>query len=122
MPAKGTRSGEREATGGVPKDKRRGQPWAHAARSEGDGVGKAPRPAAAEGDRVLAADATTRDTEEGKGKGTGRTHTGASRAPRRAATEHMEWSGVRSANVGAAKGMGRAREGYGRWRCGPGRR
>ena len=50
-------------------------------------------------------DGTTRDMDQGKGKGTGRTCKGASRAPRWAATERMEWSGARSANVGAAKGM-----------------
>ena len=46
------------------------------------------------------------DKERGKGKGTGRTRRGASRAPRWAATERMVWSGARSASVGAAKGMG----------------
>ena len=68
-------------------------------------MGKVPRPAAAEGDRARAADGTTRDKERGKGKGTGRTRRGTYRAPRRAATERMEWSGAQSASVGAAKGM-----------------
>ena len=49
MPATGARSVEREATGGVPKDERRGQAWAHTARSEGEGAGTAPRPAAVGG-------------------------------------------------------------------------
>ena len=89
----------------MPKDKRRGQAWPHAARSEGKGVGKAPRKVAAGGDGARVADGTTRDTEQGKGKGTGRTRRGTSRAQRQAATEHMEWSGARSANTGAAKGM-----------------
>ena len=90
----------------MPSDTRRGQARAHAARSEGESAGKAPRPAAAEGDRVRAADGATRDREPGRGKGRGRTRRGASRAPRRAATERMERSGARSASVGAAKGMG----------------
>ena len=50
-----------------------GQAWAHAARSEGKGTGKAPRPAAAEGGRAQAADTATRDKAQRKGKGTGRT-------------------------------------------------
>ena len=36
MPATGARSGGREATGGVPNDKRRGQAWAHTAKSESE--------------------------------------------------------------------------------------
>ena len=53
-----------EATGGAPKDERRG----HAARSEGKGTGKVPRPEAAEEGRhtgqarAQAADDETRDT------------------------------------------------------------
>ena len=87
----------------MPKGKRRGQGWVHAARSEGEGVGKAPKPAVAERGRTRAAGGTTRDTERGKGKGTGRTRRDASRAPRRAATERMERSVVRSTNGGAAR-------------------
>ena len=89
MPAKGTRSGGRDATGAVLKDKRRGQASVHAARSDGEGVGKVPGPATAHGDRARAADGMTRDMEQGKGKGTGRTRRGASRAQRRAAMERM---------------------------------
>ena len=83
MPATGARSGGRAATRGFPKDKRSGQAWAHATRSEGEIVGRVPRPAAAEGNGARAADSTMRDVEQGKGKGT-------SMAPRRAATERME--------------------------------
>ena len=63
------RSGGLEATGGVPSDKRRGQAWVHAARSEGERAAKVPRPAAAEGDRARAADGRrgTRSPEKGKG-------------------------------------------------------
>ena len=74
----------------MPRGKRRGRAWAHAARSEGKGVGKVPRPAAMEGGRARAADGTTRDKVQGKGKGRGRTRRGAIRAPRQAATERME--------------------------------
>ena len=105
MPATGARSGGREATGGVPRDKSRGQAWAHAARSEGGSADKVPRPAAAEGDRAWAAGGTTQDKELGKGTGTRRARRGASRAPKRAATERMELGEARSASVGAAKGM-----------------
>ena len=89
----------------MPRDKRKGQAWAHAARSEGESTGRVPRRAAVEGDRARAADGTTRDKEPGKGKGTGGTRRGASRAPKRAAMERLEWSEARSARVGAAKGM-----------------
>ena len=105
VPATGARSGGQEATGGVPRDKCRGQEWAHAARSEDESADKVPRPAAAEGDRARAADGMTRDKELGKSKGTGRTRRSASRAPRKAAGKRMEWSEARSASVGAAKGI-----------------
>ena len=75
-----------------------------AGRSEGGSAGKVPRLAAVEGDRGRAADVTMRDKEHGQGKGTEKTRRGASRAPRRAATGRMEWSGALSASVGAAKG------------------
>ena len=117
VPATGARSGGREATGGAPKDERRGQARAHAARSEGKGTGKAPRPAAAEGGRARAVDNETRDTAQGKRKGTGRTRARAavpehgrmyvSRAPKRAATAHMGRSRVRSADGETAKDIGK---------------
>ena len=106
VPATGARNGGRGATGGVPRDKRSRQAWAHAARSEGERASKAPRPAAAERDRARAADGTTSNKEQGKGKGTRRRCRGPCRAPRRAATERMELSGARLASIGAAKGMG----------------
>ena len=87
------------------RDTHRGQARAHTPRSEGEGAGTVPRPAAAEGGRARAADGKTRGKEQGKDKGMGRTCRGASRAPRRAATERMEWNGARSASVGTAKGM-----------------
>ena len=89
----------------MPREERRGQAWAHAARSEGESADKVPRPAAAEGDRARAAGGTTQDKEPGKGTGTGGARRGASRAPRRAATERMELGKAPSASVGAAKGM-----------------
>ena len=67
--ATGARSGGREATGGAPKDGRRGQAWAHASRSEGKGTGKAPRPAAAE--RGQSTSSGRRDAGHGAGKGQG---------------------------------------------------
>ena len=72
VPATRARSGGREATGEVPEDGGRGQVRAHAAKSEGQGAGKAPRPAAAEGGRARAGEKATRDTAQGKGKGTAR--------------------------------------------------
>ena len=101
----GARGVGQEATGGVPRDKRRGQAWEHAARCEGESADKVPTPAAAEQDRAWAAGGTTQDKEPGKGTGTGRARRGASRAPRWAATERMERGGRRSASMGAAKGM-----------------
>ena len=89
----------------MPRDKRRGQAWAHAARSEGESADKVPRPAAAEGDRARAAGGTKQDKKPGKGTGTRRAPRGASRTPRRAATERMEWGEARSVSVGASKGM-----------------
>ena len=68
VPATEARSGGQEATGGVTRDKRRGQAWAHAARSEGEGVGKVLRPAAAEGDRACSG---RHDAGQGAGKGQG---------------------------------------------------
>ena len=74
----------------MPRDTRRGRARAHEARSEGENAGKAPRPAAAEGDRARAADGATLGRRPGMGQGTGRTRRGASKAPVRAATERME--------------------------------
>ena len=65
------RSGGREATGGVPKDERRGQASAQAVRSEGEGGGKAPRPANA-GDRAGKGQGHGKDTVAG-GSTRGRT-------------------------------------------------
>ena len=98
-------AGDREATGGVPRDTHRGRASVHTARSKGEGAGMVPRPAAAEGGRARAADSTMRGKEQGKDRSTGRTRRGASRAPRRAATKRMEWNGARSASVGTAEGM-----------------
>ena len=106
VPATGARSGGQEATGGVPRDTRRGRARAHTARSKCARAGEAPRPAASEGDRARAADGATRGKEPGRGQGTGGARRGVGRAQRRAATERMERSEERWARVGAAKGMG----------------
>ena len=85
----------------MPRDTRRERTRAHAARSKDANTDRAPRPAAAEGDRARAADAATHGREPGRGQGTGRAHRGAGRAPR-----CMGWSEGRWASAGAAKGMG----------------
>ena len=116
----------------MPRDTRRGQARAQAARSEGENAGKAPRPAAAEGDGARAADVATRGREPGRGQGTGRTRRGWSKAPRLVATESMERSEEPWASKGTGTGTRRARASAvqarthgtdkGTEACGPGKR
>ena len=94
-----------------------GQGAGHGSAEQGTGGDGKSAQGQAQGGRASAANTTTQDRAQGKGKGMGKTRTraavpgegrrDASRAPNRAATERMGRSGVRSANRGTLKDMGK---------------